>query len=141
MRADESWIFVLDERARHDLLRAVRKARDSVKPLLDYRRSDFDLGSAAPVIAAAFKETKRGRGIALVRGLPREGLTEDDFRLLTWAIGLHAGVARPQGKETRYISAVRDEGTQYRTAGGRGHSSNAELDFHTDSADVVALTC
>ena len=141
LRADESWIFVLDERARQDLLQAVRKARDPGKALLDYRRGDFDLGWAAPVIAAAFRETKRGRGIALVRGLPREGLTEDDFRLLTWAIGLHAGVARPQGRQSQYISAVRDEGTQYRTAGGRGYSSNAELDFHTDSADVVALTC
>jgi hypothetical protein len=36
---------------------------------------------------------------------------------------------------------VRDAGTTYRSAGGRGYSSNAELDFHTDSADVVALTC
>ena len=35
---------------------------------------------------------------------------------------------------------MRDEGTAYRTAGGRGYSSNAELDFHTDSADVVVLT-
>ena len=78
--------------------------------------------------------------MALVRGLPREGLTEDEFRLLTWAIGLHAGVARPQGKTSQYLSAVRDEGTAYRTSGGRGYSSNAELDFHTDSADVVALT-
>ena len=36
---------------------------------------------------------------------------------------------------------MRDAGTTYRSAGGRGYSSNAELDFHTDSADVVALTC
>ena len=141
LRADPSWIFALDTRAQQDLLEAVRKARDSGKALFDYRRDDFDLGSAAPVIAAAFRETKRGRGMALVRGLPRSGLDESGFQLLTWAIGLHAGVARPQGKASQYISGVRDEGTQYRTAGGRGYSSNAELDFHTDSADVVALTC
>ena len=140
LRADESWIFTLDERARGHLTEAVRKARDPAKTLLDYRREDFDLGPAWPVIAAAFRETKRGRGIALVRGLPREDLSAEDFELLTWAIGLHAGVARPQGKSSQYISAVRDEGTQYRTSGGRGYSSNAELDFHTDSADVVALT-
>ncbi len=64
-----------------------------------------------------------------------------EFELLTWAIGLHAGVARPQGKASQYISAVRDAGTAYRTGTGRGYSSNAELDFHTDSADIVFLSC
>lgn len=140
LRADRSWIFTLDEAARRELALTVHRARDPGKTLLDYRRSDFDLGSAWPLVLAALNETRRGRGIALVRGLPREGLSTADFELLTWAIGLHAGVARPQGKASQYISAVRDEGTQYRTAGGRGYSSNAELDFHTDSADVVALT-
>jgi hypothetical protein len=36
---------------------------------------------------------------------------------------------------------VRDAGTAYRTGKGRGYSSNADLDFHTDSADIVLLTC
>src|SRR5687767_4563593 len=98
LRQDESWIFELDDNARRDLREAVRRALKPGKALFDYRKSDFDFGYAAPVIAAAFAETKRGRGIALVRGLPREGFSEEDFKLLTWAIGLHAGVARPQGK-------------------------------------------
>ena len=55
--------------------------------------------------------------------------------------GLHAGVPRPQGKASHYISPVRDAGTAYRTGTGRGYSSNAELDFHTDSADIVFLSC
>ena len=135
------WTFALDDRARRDLLASLGKVLDPAKTLLDYRREDFDLGSAWPVIAAAFKEVKRGRGVALIRGLPRDGLDEKSFELLTWAIGLHAGVGRPQGKASHYISAVRDAGTAYRTGTGRGYSSNAELDFHTDSADIVALSC
>ena len=55
-----------------------------------------------------------------MKGLPREALGEAEFELLNWAIGLHAGVARPQGKASQYISAVRDAGTDYRSAGGRG---------------------
>lgn len=141
MRHDTSWIYALDERAQRDLAAAVRGRRDPDRPLLDYRCDDFDLGAAWPVIRQALAQAKRGRGLALVRGLPRAGLSQPEFELLTWAIGLHAGVARPQGKASHYLSAVRDEGTEYRTAGGRGYSSNAELDFHTDSADVVALTC
>lgn len=139
--ADRRWIYTLDDKARRDLRAALEKARTPDKPLLEYRREDFDLGSAWGTIDAAFSEAKRGRGVALVRGLPREGIDEEGFKLLTWGIGLHAGVARPQGKASHYISAVRDAGTQYRTGTGRGYSSNAELDFHTDSADVVALSC
>lgn len=139
--ADQRWIFTLDERARCDLVAALTKAIDPDKSHFDYRREDFDLGSAHPVLAAAFAEMQRGSGVALVRGLPREGLDEKDFELLTWGIGLHFGVGRPQGKASHYISAVRDAGMAYRTGTGRGYSSNAELDFHTDSADIVMLSC
>jgi hypothetical protein len=135
------WWFMLDDAGRRDLRAALDKAHDPARTLLDYRREDFDLGAAGAVIAAAFEEAKHGRGVAVVRGLPREGLDSSVFELLTWGIGLHAGVARPQGKATHYVSAVRDAGTAYRTSTGRGYSTNAELDFHTDSADLVVLSC
>jgi alpha-ketoglutarate-dependent taurine dioxygenase len=141
LRADESWIFDLNDSARRDLVIAVRKAADPAKTLLDYRRDDFDLGSAWPVIAASLREVRDGTGFAILRGMPRAGLTAAEFELLTWAIGLHTGVARPQGKASQFLSAVRDAGVVYRTGKGRGYSSNADLDFHTDSADIVLLTC
>ena len=138
---DPSWIYRLDDRARRDLTEAVRKARDPGKTLFDYQRGDFDLGSAWQQIAASIRQVKNGTGFALLRGLPREALTAEEFELLTWAIGLHTGVARPQGKASQYQSAVRDVGVEYRTGRGRGYSSNADLDFHTDTADIVLLTC
>jgi len=138
---DERWTYNLDDRARRDLLVAVERARDPAKALLDYRKDDFDLGSAWGVIEAALDDVKQGRGVALIHGLPREDLDEGQFELLTWAIGLHTGVARPQGKATQYVSAVRDAGMTYRTGTGRGYSSNADLDYHTDSSDIVFLSC
>lgn len=141
LNADPSWVYELGDAARRDLVRAVRRVHEPAKSLLDYRRADFDLGAAWPTIERALQEAKTGRGMAVLRGLPRAALTADEFELLTWAIGLHAGVARPQGKATQYLSAVRDVGTVYRSGGGRGYSSNAELDFHTDGADIVLLSC
>jgi hypothetical protein len=141
LNANASWIYELDDRARGDLTQAVRKARDPDKGLLDYARADFDLGSAWAPILGALTEIKDGTGFAILRGLPRAGLSQDEFELLTWAIGLHTGVARPQGKASQYQSAVRDAGVVYRSGKGRGYSSNADLDFHTDSADIVLLTC
>ena len=141
MRDDRGWMFPLEERARRDLLAAAQGLKDLDRPLFDWRRDEFDLGAALPTLRAAFAEVRDGSGVALVQGLPREALTADQFRALVWGIGLHFGVARPQGKTSQYLSAVRDEGTDYRSATGRGYSSNAGLDFHVDGCDVVALAC
>ena len=138
---DPSWRFTLADGERDHLGEMIQRARDPDRDLLDYAPDDFDLGPAAARIAAAMNEALFGRGIAMVHGLPREGLSEDEFTLLTWAIGLRTGVPRPQGRATQYLSAVRNVGTDYRAAGGRGFSSNARLDFHADGADLVALTC
>lgn len=141
LRRDESWIRYIDDKSRQTMMAAVRKAYSPDRHLFDYRRGDFDLGPALDVISAGLHDVKHDRGVALIRGLPREGLTEKEFELMTWAIGLHAGVARPQGKATQYISGVRDVGVTYRSGTGRGYSSNAELDYHTDTSDIVFLTC
>jgi len=138
---DKSWIFNIDETSARQMKDMATAVFNPERPLLDYRRDEFELGQGWKVIEQALKEVKQGRGIAIVKGLPREGLTSKQFELLTWAIGLHTGVPRPQGKATQYISAVRNAGMAYRTGSGRGYSSNAELDFHTDSSDVIFLAC
>ncbi len=125
LEADTSWIHVLDDAAGRDLTGAMRAAWQPDKPWFEYQRGDFDLGRAWAPIARCLREIKDGRGFALLRGLPREGLSAAEFELLTWAIGLHIGVARPQGKNSQYLSAVRDAGVAYRTGRGRGYSSAA----------------
>lgn len=141
LERDQSWIYQLDDAAREHLARVTKAAYVADRPLLDYTPDQFDLGPAWKTISAAFSEAHNGRGLALIRGLPRDGLSEDEFKVLTWAIGLHIGVARPQGKPSHYLSEVRDIGTDYRAANGRGYSSNARLDFHADGCDLVALAC
>ncbi len=141
LKADPTWRFRLDEAAAAELAGAVKAAYAPDRALFEYRRDDIDLGRAGKTIAAAIAEAHHGRGLALVQGLPREGLSEPKFRLLNWTIGLHHGVARPQGKATQYISEVRDAGVDYRAAGGRGYSSKAKLDFHVDGADIATIGC
>ena len=88
LNGDPSWIHTIDDRGRRDLTQAVRLARDPAKTLFDYRRDDFDLGSAWPAIAGALQQIKDGTGFALLRGLPRDGFSAGEFELMTW-------VARP----------------------------------------------
>jgi len=125
-----------------------RRLRDITKTqaargidLLDYERADFPFGDCLEVLARAMAIVRGGLGIALVKDFPAEGMTEEEYKLLTWAIGLHLGVAVPQGKMTEYITPVRDIGTVYKSPTGRGYSSNAALDYHTDASDIVLLAC
>lgn len=141
VEADRGWVHALSARESADLLATVRKAGPADRPILSWRRQDFALGAAVPTLAAAFREVRDGRGMALVKNLPREGVTPDEFRLMTWAIGLHFGVARPQNKASDYITEVKNAGMNYRSPTGRGYNSNAELDFHVDGSDVVLLSC
>ncbi len=141
LRNDKNWVFRIDDAARAQVARAVKGAYVPEKRLFDYTRDDFDLGPAWDTIRAAFAAAHAGRGIALVKGLPRDGISEAEFELMNWAVGLHVGVARPQGIKSQYISAVRNTGFTYRAANGRGYSSNAKLDFHVDTADFVSLAC
>lgn len=141
VEADRRWIYRLSDTESAGLLAAVRSAGAAGRPILTWRRDDFDLGPAVQALSAAFREVRDGRGMALVKNLPRDGVTPAEFRLMTWAIGLHFGVARPQNRASDYLAEVKDVGVTYRSPTGRGYSSNAELDFHVDSADVVLLSC
>ena len=142
LQRDTGWITGLDAADRDDLVSVLRAGRVADRPLLEYRRSDFPFGERVlSRLRAAVAQAQHGRGIALVTGLPRDALSAEEFELLTWAIGLHLGVARPQDRHTRYINAVKDVGVDYRSPTGRGYSSSAELDFHVDSGDVVLLSC
>ena len=141
IRADSRWIHPLSAAEGGELIAAVRRAGDPGRPILSWRREDFDLHESIPALAAAFRDVHDGRGMALLKNLPREGVTPAEFRLMTWAIGLHFGVARPQNRVSDYITEVSNAGGPYRSPTGRGYNSNAELDFHVDSADVVLLSC
>lgn len=79
--------------------------------------------------------------MCLLRGLPSDLWTEDEARLASWGMGLYMGTARTQNRASDHMVDVRDEGSGYMVKGGRGYNTNAGLDFHCDSCDVVALLC
>ena len=142
LEADSSWIQPLEPPAVDDLRRALDHALSTGKSLLQMSRSDFPLAQhGRRALEDAVATTQSGCGIALMRGLPVDELSEEGVRTLCWGIGLNLGVARPQGKKSQFMSDVRAEGGQYRSPTGRGYNTNSALDFHSDACDVVALLC
>ncbi|CAG2143337.1 hypothetical protein LMG19282_02379 [Cupriavidus campinensis] len=139
---DTSWIQRLSAAEIASFDAALHHASALDKPLLEMTADDFPLDAAARDALARAIDTTQGRwGMCLVKGFPVHRWTEDETRLAYWGMGLHMGVARTQNRASDFMNDVRDVGAAYKSKNGRGYNTNAGLDFHTDSCDVVGLLC
>ncbi|KAK7951625.1 uncharacterized protein PG986_007353 [Apiospora aurea] len=142
VRKDATWILRLTPDEVEGFRIAMEHARKASKPLLDMEQADFPLPDASRRALKRAVATTQGRwGMCLVKGFPTDEWTEPDLRVAYWGMGLYMGVARPQNRASEVINDVRDAGGSYKASGGRGYNTNAGLDFHQDSCDVVALLC
>ncbi|MCA3188494.1 MULTISPECIES: TauD/TfdA family dioxygenase [unclassified Cupriavidus] len=139
---DTSWILRLTDANVASFDHALAHARSVGKAPLDMTRDDFPLDEGARQALARAVDLTQGRwGMCLVKGFPVDRWSEDDTRLAYWGMGLHMGVARTQNRASDFMNDVRDVGAAYKTTNGRGYNTNAGLDFHTDSGDIVGLIC
>ncbi|KAJ6526637.1 hypothetical protein DFH09DRAFT_936061 [Mycena vulgaris] len=139
---DKSWIQRLTPDEVDGFRTALAHARQANKPLLDMQQADFPLPAASRLaLERAIATTQSRWGMCLVQGFPTGEWSEADMRRAYWGTGLYMGVARTQNRASEVINDVRDAGGSYKVKGGRGYNTNAGLDFHQDSCDVVALLC
>jgi hypothetical protein len=139
---DTSWMQRLsaDEVAGFDV--ALAHAKTLGRDLLEMTPDDFPLTAVSRNALQRAVDTTQGRwGMCLLKGFPVDRWSEDDTRLAYWGMGLHIGVARTQNRASDILNDVRDVGSSYKTTNGRGYNTNASLDFHMDSCDVVGLLC
>jgi len=135
VRDDLSWVQRLSAEEIDGFDQALAHARSHSKPLLAMQQQDFPLPEAARKALQRALATTQGRwGMCLLKGFPVHRWSEADCRLAYWGMGLYMGVGRTQNKASEIIS-------DYKSKGGRGYNTNAQLDFHQDSCDVVALLC
>ncbi|MEM5431450.1 TauD/TfdA family dioxygenase [Cupriavidus oxalaticus] len=141
-REDRSWVLPMNETEIQGMRDALNHARTLDKPLLDMVQADFPLNAAARgVLDRAIAITQGGWGMCLVKGFPVDVWTEEESRLAYWGMSLYMGVGRTQNRASQFMNDVRNEGGEYKVKGGRGYNTNAGLDFHQDSCDVVGLLC
>jgi hypothetical protein len=139
---DFSWIHHLSREATLEIEEALQHAKATEKSWLQMTANDFPLKRhAKEAIDRAFAVTQTAYGMCLLKGFPVDRWSAEDARLANWGIGLNVGVARTQNRASQVMNDVRDEGGNYKVKNGRGYNTNAGLDFHVDSCDVVALMC
>ncbi len=142
VRQDLSWIQRLSELEIEGFRQAVTHAKALNKPLLEMVQADFPLNEASRAALVRAIATTQGRwGMCLLKGFPVNEWDEADTKLAYWGMSLYMGVGRTQNRASQVMNDVRNDGGDYKVKGGRGYNTNAGLDFHQDSCDVVGLLC
>ena len=113
--------------------------RHGIGSLARWTADDFPLPTVAGLLDRVRRELVDGSGVMVLHGFPVERYTTDQLRAVWWGLGLHLGTALPQSSRGDLIGDVRDLGTGITGKAGRGYTSNVELGYHSDAADVTAL--
>ena len=143
---DRSWLHVLTTEQANALLAAARRWGGRDYRSLSREDAAAELGALLPTV-----ETVRGelgsRGFALLRGVPVEAMSHAQVQSAYWAIGALFGRGLTQNAEADFLCAVTDRGVDFGYSGAasqlnmRGYQSKADLNYHCDPTDVVALLC
>lgn len=139
MAQREDWIHHLSPQEIAEVEQAARPwaGRD----LSGLQPRDFALPQLGPRLAAIRQEVLKGRGFALLRGLPVADWPEALSAAAFYGIGTHFGAARTQNAQGHLLGHVRDLGLRSDDPNVRIYQTSERQTFHTDSCDIVGLLC
>jgi hypothetical protein len=138
---DGSWVRQLSATHIDELERAATISLERSPQPAQAAREDFPLVTLGPWLAGVAEEVDRGRGFALLRGLPVERWGQEVTARVFWGIGTYLGTAIPQNARGDVLGHVRDEGRVLGEATARGYQTREAQSLHVDRCDVVGLLC
>ena len=138
---DTSWILHLDAADRDELHGAIRAHAASGRALGEITPETFPLPRLKPKLDAMLAALLHGRGFTLLRGFEVDGYSTAEAASAYLGIGAHLGSFRSQNAKGHLLGHVKDLGLDIRSPTVRYYQTNRELEFHTDSCDVVGLLC
>jgi hypothetical protein len=87
------------------------------------------------------RQILNGLGFWLVQGLPVERYSLEEAAIAYLGIGSYFGSFRSQNAKGHLLGHVRDLGLDVRNANVRYYQTTRQLEYHTDSCDIVGLLC
>ncbi len=141
IQGSDRWIYRFTDQDVAVIDAALSQARKTGVALAGCRREDFPLGPLVRRLDGMLDEIENGLGLYLFRGFPVDRYTTDELRFIFWGLGLYCGTAISQSKRGDLMGDVRNIGTPHDGTEFRGYTSNGELTYHSDAADVTALFC
>ena len=134
--ANREWIYHFSAGAIADIDQAIARVRSKQRRLDDITAEDFDLPALADDLEQMSEILGSGRGFVLLKGLPIEKYSDEEFEIILWGIGTHLGVGVSQSHLGDRIGQVKDI-----NGVGRYYTAGGPIEVHMDPVDVVALLC
>jgi len=149
------WVFELTDQMRVELDTATDHALQQGIHWQEINTQNFRIPVTAELLAGIADFLESGPGLAKLRGLDLTDLSEPARRIMFNGLGHNLGTPVSMSRQGMMMSDVTDEGARsaerygvvrskddqdFLSSRARVHST-AQLRFHNDRADVVALLC
>ncbi len=141
LAANDHWIYELSTAEVDEVRAAVADVSARGLDILDITRDDFPLPGFDAGLATLYDELLEGRGFVLIRGVPVAEFSHAEAAAAFWGIGLRFGRALSQNNLGHMLGHVKDFGGDYADPDVRGYQTSAQMSFHSDQCDYVALIC
>lgn len=143
---DQRWLYRLAP-GDAQTLKSVALRLAAVAP--EDLHEDEARAALAPLLplAGAIKADLAGRGFVLLRGVPVRDMDTATAGRALWLLGMLLGQGMTQNAQGDLLCPVTDRGVDFGYTGTgtqrnvRGYQSRADLNYHCDPTDVVALLC
>ncbi|OWT61717.1 TauD/TfdA family dioxygenase [Candidimonas nitroreducens] len=141
MASSENWIYRLTRFDVAEIDAALKSFKQHDFQIADINATTFPLESLANQLHSILHDLLHGHGFFLIRGLPIDRYSEQEAAIIYLGIGAHLGSFRSQNAKGHLLGHVRDLGADIRNGGTRYYQTNKQLEYHTDSCDIVGLLC
>ena len=153
LAATTDWIHVWSEESIAELEHAVRTAAKRGLRWNEINRTNFVLEHASQMLLEVADTLEHGRGIAKLTGLPIDGYTKDELKILFYGVCHWLGQPVCQSNSGEFLGEICDEGADVGKRRGQMLDENGQpflssqartrspqpLRWHTDRTDVVGL--
>lgn len=141
MAARRDWIEPLSAEEIAEIKAAAAPLAGGTADIALMSADDFVLPTLAPRLARIRAEVLRGRGFALLRGLPVDRWPLRLAATAFYGLGLHLGNPVSQNAAGHVLGHVKDLGLRSDDPRVRIYQTAERQTFHTDSCDIVGLLC
>src|SRR5438477_3923785 len=135
------YLVELSSGERGEMLAALEALERSgrLSPVHALTKSDFRFDALRRKLEPGYAEVRSGKGFAVLRGLPFDGLSLEQFTACAWGVGTHFGRALSQNAQGELVTSVVDATAEDATP--RMYRSNLELRPHSDITAMISLAC
>lgn len=141
MARRSDWIETLSPAECAEIDAAIAAHKAAGRAMGEINAENFRLPLLAPRLKRILGDLLHGRGFVLIRGFDVSARPLEDSAIAFLGIGAHFGSFRSQNAKGHLLGHVKDLGLDIADPKVRYYQTNRELEFHTDSCDIVGLLC